>query len=108
MSRTALKAEFVRDLPLTDTGQKFIFDSALPGFGLRVGTKSKAYIAEGRVKGKARRVTIGRTDKLTLADARRLAKLELAKMAGGRDSNKEKAEERARPTAHQFLERSCN
>lgn len=96
MSRITLKAEYVRDLPLTDSGQKFIFDSALPGFGVRIGTKAKSYIAEGRVKGRSRRVTIGRTDKLTLNDARKLAKKELSLMAGGVDRNKEKAEERAR------------
>lgn len=96
MSRFVLKAEYVRDLPFTERGQKFIFDSALPGFGVRVGTNVKAYIAESRVKGRSRRVTIGRTDKLTLNDARKLAKKELAAMAGGVDRNKEKAEERAR------------
>lgn len=95
MARIALKAEYVRDLPLTETGQKFVFDTALPGFGIRIGTKAKAYICESRVKGRSRRVTIGRTDQLTLNDARRLAKRELAAMAGGVDRNKEKAEERA-------------
>ena len=95
MPRVALKAEYVRDLPLTESGQQFVFDTGLSGFGVRIGTKAKSYIAESRVAGRTRRVTIGRTDQLTLNDARRLAKRELADMAGGVDRNKEKAEERA-------------
>lgn len=94
LPKIAFKAEYVRDLPLTDSGQKFVFDTSLPGFGIRIGTKAKAYIAESRVKGQTRRVTIGRTDKLTLHDARKLAQQEIAAMAGGVDRNKEKAEER--------------
>lgn len=95
MARIALKDEYVRDLPLTESGQKFVFDAKLPGFGVRIGTRSKAYFVEGRVKGRTRRVTIGRTNALKLRVARDLGKVELAAMAGGVDRNKEKAEERA-------------
>ncbi|WP_343222735.1 tyrosine-type recombinase/integrase [Mameliella sediminis] len=71
-------------------------DEALPGFGVRVGSKSKSYFAEGRVRGKTRRVTIAKTDKLTLNDARKLAKKALAEMANDVDRNAEKRLERAK------------
>ncbi|ASP22063.1 integrase [Antarctobacter heliothermus] len=89
-------AQLVRDLPFAESGQTVFFDEALPGFGLRVGTKSKTYIAQSRVRGKTRRVSIGRTEKLTLNDARRLAKKALAEMANDVDRNAEKRLERAK------------
>ncbi|MFV8557498.1 tyrosine-type recombinase/integrase [Sulfitobacter sp. SBS6] len=91
-----LTAQYVRDLSLTDQGQRLVVDSAQPGFGVRVGKTSKAYIAESRVRGKTCRVTIGRTDKLTLPEARKLAVKALAEMADGRDRNAEKRQERAK------------
>ncbi|MCD9146725.1 tyrosine-type recombinase/integrase [Pseudophaeobacter flagellatus] len=96
MVQLLLKADMVRDLPQTDAGQAFYFDTQTQGLGLRVGTRKKAYFAEGRVGGKKRRVTLGNTDQLTLADARKLAKKAVAEMVGGTDPNKVKAEQRAK------------
>ncbi len=84
-----LTANLVRDLPLTTGGQRFVVDDAQPGFGVRVGKTAKAYYAESRVRGRPRRVTLGRTDKLTLSDARKLAMKALAEMADGQDRNAE-------------------
>lgn len=91
-----LTAQFVRDLPLARTGQSLITDDALPGFGVRIGTRSKSYFAESRVKGRTRRVTIGRADTLTLIDARKLAMKALAEMADGKDRNAQLRQDRAK------------
>jgi integrase len=91
-----LTAQFVRDLPLARTGQSLITDDALPGFGVRVGTRSKSYFAESRVKGRTRRVTLGRADTLTLNDARKLAMKALAEMADGKDRNAQLRLDRAK------------
>jgi len=84
-----LTAQYVRDLPLSDAGQMLVVDDSLPGFGVRVGATSKSYFAEGRVKGRTRRVTLGRADTLTLNEARKLAMKALAEMADGKDRNAE-------------------
>ncbi|WP_417809489.1 tyrosine-type recombinase/integrase [Thioclava sp.] len=93
---TKLTAQYVRDLPFSLSGQTLITDDALPGFGIRVGAASKSYFAESRVKGRTRRVTIGRVDTLTLAEARRLAMKALSEMADGKDRNAELRRERAK------------
>lgn len=89
-------AQFVRDLPLSNGGQRVLFDHNLPGFGLRVGKRSKTYFVDGRVNGRTRQVTIGRADKLTLNDARKLAKKRIAEMADGHDRNATLRTERAK------------
>ncbi len=84
------KANIIRDLPLTDTGQTFYFDTKTQGFGVRVGMTKKAYFAESRVRGRKKRVTIGSTSQITLDTARKLARKALAEMAEGVDPNAEK------------------
>lgn len=91
-----LTAQYVRDLQFTNAGQILVTDSTLSGFGVRVGARSKSYFAEGRVKGRTRRVTIGRADTLTLNDARKLAIKALAQMADGKDQNAELRRDRAK------------
>ena len=84
-----LTAHLVRELPFTTGGQRLVVDDALPGFGVRVGKTAKSYYAESRVRGRPRRVTLGRTDKLSLNEARKLAMKALAEMADGKDRNAE-------------------
>lgn len=91
-----LTSAYVVELPLTLSGQRYVYDAALPGFGVRIGTEKKAYIAQARVAGKVSRVTLGATTSLTCEAARRLAKEALGKMAGGTDLIKQKAEQRVR------------
>jgi len=91
MTLIAFKADLVRDLPLTESGQNFYFDTKTQGFGVRVGMTKKAYFAESRVKGRKKRVTIGSTSQITLDTARKLAKKSLAEMAEGVNPNAEKA-----------------
>ena len=54
-------------------GQKFIRDSELRGFALRVTKASKSFVFEKRVQRRMRRVTLGRTGFLTASEARQQA-----------------------------------
>jgi integrase len=76
--------------------QAFYWDSELQGFGLRVGAQDRAYIAQGRVKGRTVRFTIGKHGTYTPEQARKRAKAILGDMSKGINPNEAKAEERAR------------
>ena len=91
-----LTAQDVRDMPLTSAGQKFVWDDGQPGLGVRIGTASKAYIVQSRVGAKTRRVTLAKTDQLTLNDARKMAKKALTEMADGKDRNAQLRQDRAK------------
>jgi integrase len=77
------------------SGQVIYRDDALPGFALRVTPGSMSYIAECRVNGNVRRVTIGRHGVLTPEEARKQARVILGKMAAGQDPAAEKSNHRA-------------
>ncbi|WP_282027622.1 tyrosine-type recombinase/integrase [Ruegeria faecimaris] len=77
-------------LPHPETGQVLYRDEMLRGFGVRVGSKSKVYFAEGQVQNRTRRVTIGRADVLGVDTARKRALGLLSEMATGLDPNAEK------------------
>lgn len=77
------------------SGQVLYRDAALPGFGLRVGTKSKMYFVEGQVRRRTVRTSIGRHDVFTPEVARRRALKILAEMADGRNPNEERRIKRA-------------
>jgi integrase len=86
----------VDDLPSPESGQVFYWDSELPGFGLRcTSAGSKSYIAQRRVSGKTRRVTIGKHGVLSADQARKRAHRELVKMGDGTDPAKTKREDKA-------------
>jgi integrase len=76
-------------------GQVLYRDATLPGFGLRVGTKSKTYFVEGQVRRHTVRTTIGRHDVFPPEVARRRALKILADMADGRNPNEERRVKRA-------------
>src|SRR6185312_3803479 len=72
------------------SGQVLYRDATLPGFGLRVGTRSKTYFVEGQVRRRTIRTTIGRYDVFSPEMARRRALKVLAEMADGRNPNEER------------------
>jgi integrase len=78
---------FVDNIPYPDTGQIFYRDTELKGFGLRVGTGSKVYFAEGKVDNKTVRVTIARHGIFTPEQARTEAKSILGMIARGVNPN---------------------
>jgi integrase len=80
----------VEALPHPSFGQALYRDDSLPGFGVRVGARSKVFFAEAQVHRRTVRVTIGRADVLSPEIARQRARTLLGEMAGGRDPNQAK------------------
>ena len=89
-----LKKTTVDVIPLTQAGQALYWDSELAGFGLRVGTQTKAYFAEGRVDGKTVRYTIGKHGVFTAEQARTEAREKLVLMAKSINPNEDKAQKK--------------
>ena len=78
---------FVDNIPYPDTGQNFYRDTELKGFGLRVGTGSKVYFAEGKIDNKTVRITIGHHGVFAPEQARQEAKSILGMIARGINPN---------------------
>ena len=93
MPNLRLTRRAIDEIPFTRSGQKFYRDTLLPGFGLRVGAKSKVFFAEGQVNRRTRRVTIGRADVFAPDVARKKALTVLGEMAEGVDPNEERRKE---------------
>ncbi len=93
MPNLRLTRRVVDEIPHPASGQVFYRDTTLIGFGLRVGTQSKVYYAEGQVNRQTRRVTIGRADVFAAEIARKRAMALLADMAEGHDPNAKKRKE---------------
>lgn len=67
-------------------GASLAWDDSLRGFGIRTTARGvKSYIVQARVRGKTRRVTIGRHGVITAEYARQKAKTELGRMTDGAD-----------------------
>ena len=66
---------------------RVIFDSELPGFGIRVGLRSRTYFVQRDVGGKTVKLTLGRHGVITAEQARRDAQQMLAKLAAGENPN---------------------
>ncbi len=82
-----LTKNFIDSIPHPDEGQIFFRDSQLKGFGLRVGSKSKVYFAESKIKNKTVRFTIGHHGIFTPEQARAEARSILGMMARGINPN---------------------
>ena len=96
MAKIKLTSAAVFEMSTPEKGQVLIYDSALPGFGVRVTPSKKSYFAEARVAGRTRRVTIGSASVFTTDKARVEAKRILGQMATGHDVNAEKQEAKAK------------
>lgn len=85
----------------------FIWDSTLPGFGVRVKPSGvKTLIIQFRNQfGRSRRVTLGRYGTLTLDEGRQEARRQLSRAARGRDPRQERIDDRAQPTLAELAER---
>jgi integrase len=87
MPAIRLTKRTVEALPYPQNGQILYRDLDLPGFGVRVGKKSKVYFVEGRVHRRTVRATVGRADLFSAEMARRKAMGLLGVMAGGTNPN---------------------
>jgi integrase len=104
-----LTKEVIEGAELPETGQRFLWDAGLKGFGIRLTPGARTYVIQARVNGKERRVSLGRHGVLTVQQARRRAVVELASMTKGVDPSIEKKRVEAyavtlRQLVEQYLE----
>lgn len=84
----------------------FVWDSQIAGFGVRImPSGSKSYQAQYRKGGRTRRVSLGRHGKITVDEARRLAKDIMGQVAMGENPAEEIALERRAPTVAALCDR---
>ena len=84
----------------------FVWDSQIPGFGVRVmPSGAKTYQAQYRTGGRTRRVSLGRHGKITVDEARTLAKDVMGKVARGDNPAEDLAQHRRAPTVAALCER---
>jgi integrase len=75
---------------------KFEWDDELQGFGVRVTSGgARSYIAQRRVRGRSRRVTLGRHGVITAEQARKKAASALGRMVDGIDPTAQRRREKA-------------
>jgi len=80
-------------------GQRFIRDTEIKGFALRVTDNGvKSFVWEGRVRGRMRRITLGQFPALKVLDGRTAALGMKAAVARGEDPAQERAAVRAEKT----------
>jgi integrase len=90
----------------SDRRRAVLWDSELPGFGVRVyPTGRKAYVLSYRFRGRARLMALGPTTVLTLAEARERARRKLVEAIDGRDPLETRELERHAPTMARLCER---
>ncbi|RVA73508.1 DUF4102 domain-containing protein, partial [Mesorhizobium sp. M7A.F.Ca.US.006.04.2.1] len=75
----------IDSLPLVPTGQEHWWCTDLRGFGVVVGARTKTFVVQRDVRGKSRRVSIGRYGDITLQQARKRAEELMGEMRGGVD-----------------------
>lgn len=85
-----LTQKVVKALELPAEGQKFVWDTALKGFGVRLTPSKKVFVVQGRVNGRDKRITIASCETFSADEARKKAKAFLQDMANGLDPNAER------------------
>ncbi len=71
--------------PFPATGRTEVWDTLLPGFGLRVGARTKSFVLLYRFKSEKRRLTLGQYPSCKLSDAREAARAILRNVVDGID-----------------------
>jgi integrase len=101
-----LTKTFIDSVRTPDANYELHWDDRVPGYGLRVSSGGvRSFMAQGRVKGKAVAVTIGRYGLFTEEQARRKAQSLLQAMRDGIDPRAaKKAEDAERITLSEVME----
>ena len=73
----------------------FEWDDALPGFGVRLRGQAKTFVVQYRVGAQQRRESLGDVRRITLEDARKIARQRFAQAELGVDPAAERAKARA-------------
>ena len=107
MRRVKITKRVVDTVVAPASGEVNVWDSEVPGFSLRVrSTGSRVYVVEYRNRAqRKRRVTLGRHGRLTVEQARDLARQVLAAVARGEDPAEERRERRSAPTFDELASR---
>lgn len=92
MATVRLTDRAIKALEAPKVGQRDLWDQAIPGLGVRIGTTGRpSFVLRYRTgAGKRRRATLGTYEVMSLADARREAKQVLAAVARGEDPGAKK------------------
>jgi integrase len=89
IKRKVLTDLIVQKIRPPEKGRLELWDASLPGFGIRITDKAKrSWVLMTRIHGKQVRITLGRYPALTVADARKEARLILEKSSQGVDPRK--------------------
>ena len=112
MALTALTDLSIRKLTARPDERVEVFDSKLPGFGLRIFPSGvKSFVVFYRHQGVLRRVTLGRYPVLSLTEARRKALAVLSKNSLGEDPKPKKpdplSERHFDLMVEEFVQRHC-
>lgn len=84
----------------------FVWDTQIAGFGIRIlPSGAKTYQAQYRKGGRTRRVSVGRHGKITVDEARKLAKEIMGQVAKGENPAEEISQHRKAPTVAALCER---
>lgn len=90
----------------SETKDFFVWDTQIAGFGVRVmPSGAKTYQAQYRKGGRTRRVSVGRHGKITVDEARKLAKEIMGLVAKGEDPAEDISQHRKAPTITALCER---
>lgn len=112
MAHVALTDISIRNLAAHPSERYEVFDAKIPGFAVRVFPSGvRSFVVFYRVKGRLRRLTLGRYPMVSLAEARRLASEALNRVAHGTDPQRERSAERHgsrfRDTVETFVRLHC-
>jgi integrase len=90
--RVKLNQSAVKNIAPPATGYALCWDRELCGFGLRVTAAGvRSFVVEKRIRGRTRRLTLGRWPAVTCAAARKRAQAHLGQVAAGKDPFAERA-----------------
>jgi integrase len=113
MPKAKLRQDNVRSLPYVGDArgksQCIYWDLSLPGFGLRRFPNGRgSYVCSYRIQMRKRLVDLGRSDSMTLEQARRRARFYFGAAADGKDPRSNIDQMRATPTVRELAESYIN